>query len=104
MRMRLDPRRLHAEAELDAIAGEHFLDRLGEVGVLAREHAFAAHQHGHAAAEASKHLREFERDITRADNHQMLGQLGQFEQSGIGVVANPLEAFDLRHDARACRC
>lgn len=102
MRMRFDPRGLHAEDKLDSFARQHLLHGFGEVGILAREHALAAHQHRHPAAETAKNLREFERDITAADNRQMVRQFRQFEQIGVGVVANSLESFKRRHNcARA---
>ncbi|GMA88318.1 hypothetical protein GCM10025868_35680 [Angustibacter aerolatus] len=60
-----------------AAAAEHVLDHLGGVGVLAGQHAVAGADQGDGAAEAEVGVRELGAGDAGADDHDVLGQVGQ---------------------------
>src|SRR5262247_2871893 len=65
---------LGVEQDLDAVLAHDFRDPVGHILIFASEQLRTALDDRHAAAEAPKHLPEFEADIAPAQNQQMLRQ------------------------------
>ena len=59
------------EQDLDAILLQHFANFGGNVRVLPRQELFALLHHRDGAAEAAKHLAEFQTDVAAPQNQQM---------------------------------
>ncbi len=58
-----------ARDHLDALRAQPSEQPLGQRGLLVREHARSALQHGHGDPEPRQRLRELDRDRSRADHH-----------------------------------
>jgi hypothetical protein len=71
-----DPR---IQANIGAVEMEELENRIGNVLVLSRKQLRAALQNGDAAAETDERLREFQADITAAQDDQMARHAIEFE-------------------------
>jgi hypothetical protein len=89
---------LGAGAHGYALGFEDVADRLGDVFVFAADEARAHLDDCHGRAEPSVHLREFEPDITAADNYEMLRNMVEREDGAIRQKTNLADAGQIRDD------
>ena len=73
---------LRAEAELDALLLQDALERGGDLGIHARHDAVEELDHGDLGAKPAPHAAEFQPDVAAADDHEMAGNLVQFQRAG----------------------
>jgi hypothetical protein len=85
--------RRHHEAQ--SFGGEDFLQLVGHVVVLARQQVLALVDDSHLTAEAVEHLAELKPDVAAADDDEVLGELAQLHQAGVGEIAGLLQPFNL---------
>jgi hypothetical protein len=81
---------------LDAFAFEDRAYRLRHVVVLARDQSRRHLHHRDARAEAAKHLRELQADVTAADDQQVLGEGVELEHAAVVERSDLVEPFDGR--------
>ncbi len=74
---------------------------VGDVVVFAGRQSLALFDHGDACAEAAVHLSEFQRDVTAADDDEMVGHRVEFEDRHVGQVVDVGQSGDVRHDRAA---
>jgi hypothetical protein len=99
--MRREMDALCFQAEMDAFLVEDVQERRGNILVLPRNQARALLHHRHLAAEAAHHLREFEADITAADDHEVAGQGVEGQQRTVGQRAHVLDAGHVGYESAA---
>ena len=83
-----------AEAEDDALAFEDDADRVGDVGILAREQPVVARDDRDGGAEAPEHLRVFERDIRAAEHDEMVRDVVEREDGAVRQRIDLVEPRD----------
>src|SRR4029077_14246527 len=75
-----------SDPNLDAFALEYGLQFQRHLRIFARDQSWRHFHHRHAAAEAPVHLREFEPDITSAEDDEMLWQEVDVHHAGTRQV------------------
>ena len=75
---------LVAELELQALLGQHALERLGDLAVHAGHDAVEELDHRHLGAQPAPDAAQFQADDAAADHHQVLGHLVQLQRAGRG--------------------
>ena len=99
----LDARHPSALEQIDSLGAQpraHHVDQLGVVVAHQGEHLDDCH----ARAEPAKRLGEFGANRPAADDHQMLGRLGQPKHRLIGQERCLVESRDRRHHRPAAGC
>ena len=74
---RVDGLRPRALEQLDAAREELVLEHRGDLGVLHRQHLLARHDERHLRAERAEHVGELDAGDARADDAEVLGDLGR---------------------------
>ena len=93
----LDLLGLRGQLKFNAFGFEDFLQLSHDVFVFAGQNTFAAVDDGYLAAEAAKHLSEFEADVAAAQDQQMLGNFLQIHDRDVGEERHGIEAGDGRN-------
>ncbi len=96
-----DPHGGGAQVDVDALGLEDVLDGGGDVLVLARGQPRTLLDDGDPRTEPAIHLGELERDVTAADDHQMLGQDVEVEDADVGEVVDVGQPRDVRYHGPA---
>ncbi len=73
---------LHAEAELHALPRQDALECLGDLTIHGGNNAIKEFHHRNFRAEPSPHAAEFQSDIAATDDHEMAGNLVEFQPAG----------------------
>ena len=73
-----------AETQLDALARQDALERLGDLGIHRGQDAVEEFHHRHLCTEPPPHAAEFETDIAAADHHQVARHSVELEAAGGG--------------------
>ena len=98
----LEAKALRLQPEPDPLALQDRRHRGRHLRRLALDQPLAAVDQRHLAAEAAEHLGELQSDVAAADDHQMLRQVGELHDRGVGQVVHLRQARKRRHEgARA---
>ena len=92
----LDTDHLAADAHVDVFLLEELGHGAGDVLVLARDQARCQLDHRHLTSEAAIDLREFEADVTAAQDDEMRGEKIDVHHRAVGEVRHLVEAGDRR--------
>ncbi len=90
-----DAKILRIQAKLDAFVFEDLLQSGGNFGIFPADDARPVFQHSNPTAEATVHLREFEADITAADDHQVRRQEIDLHHAGVSQVFDLTETRNI---------
>ncbi len=82
---------------LDPLVTAEMLDRVGDVRVLAVDQCAVPFDDGHATAEASERLRQFEADVAAAEDDQVFRELVQLQGLDVGQRASLREPGGVVH-------
>ncbi len=96
-----DPDIVGAEDDVDALGLEDLFDGGRNILVFAGCQPRASFHDGHVSPEAPVHLRELERNVAAADDHEMGWHRVEFEDRDVGEELDIVQAGDVRHHRAA---